>query len=100
MNSTIVDAFCLQQAFHDQLATSIHHGDRDGGVVHVHADILFLIHKGAPFRQVGDANNLNLLQKWAPFILRVMEMLCQPFVEDCRIGHQPLASFTPVCFGK
>jgi hypothetical protein len=55
--------FCLQQAFHDQLATSIHHGDRDGGVVHVHADILFLIHKGAPLRQVGDANNLNLLQK-------------------------------------
>jgi hypothetical protein len=40
----------LQQAFHDQLATSIHHGDRDGGLVHVHADILFLTHKGAPFR--------------------------------------------------
>jgi hypothetical protein len=40
----------LQQAFHDQLASSIHHGNRDGGLMNVHADILFLTHKGAPFR--------------------------------------------------
>ena len=40
----------LQQTFHDQLARSIHHRHRDGGLVHVHPDILFLIHKGAPFR--------------------------------------------------
>jgi hypothetical protein len=40
----------LKQAFHDQLARSIHHGHRDGGLMHVHPDILFLTHKGAPFR--------------------------------------------------
>jgi hypothetical protein len=39
----------LQQAFHDQLARSIPHGNRDGGLMNVHADILFLTHKGAPF---------------------------------------------------
>jgi hypothetical protein len=37
--------------------------------MNVHTDILFSIHKGAPFRQVGDANNLNLPQKWAPFYI-------------------------------
>jgi len=25
--------------------------------------------KGAPFRWVGDPNNLNLPQKWAPFYI-------------------------------
>ena len=40
----------LQQAFHDQLAIHIHHGNRDSGLMNVHADILVLIHKGAPFR--------------------------------------------------
>src|SRR5271167_4860515 len=40
--------FGLQQAFHNQLATSIHHGNGDGGLMNVHADILFLTHKGAP----------------------------------------------------
>ena len=40
----------LQHAFHDQLATRIHPGKRDGGLMNVHADILFLTHKGAPFR--------------------------------------------------
>ncbi len=34
--------FGLQQAFHDQLALSIHHGNRNGGLMNVHADILFL----------------------------------------------------------
>jgi len=50
MNSTIVAALGLQQAFHDQLAVPIHHGDGDGGLMNIHADILFLTHKGAPFR--------------------------------------------------
>jgi hypothetical protein len=42
----------LQQTFHDQLATPIHHGNRNGGLMNVHADILFLIHKGAPFARL------------------------------------------------
>jgi len=42
--------FGLQQAFHDQLALSAHHGNRNGGLMNVHADILLLTHKGAPFR--------------------------------------------------
>src|SRR5215470_19146573 len=42
--------FGFQHAFHEQLALSILHGNGDGGGMHVHADILLLIHKGAPFR--------------------------------------------------
>jgi hypothetical protein len=40
----------LQQAFHEQLAMSIHHGSGNSGLMNIHADILFLTHKGAPFR--------------------------------------------------
>jgi hypothetical protein len=50
MNSTIVAALVSSRAFHDQPALSIHHGNRNGGLMNVHADILFLTHKGAPFR--------------------------------------------------
>ena len=35
----------LQQAFHDQLDTSLHQGNRDGGLMNVHVDILFLIYR-------------------------------------------------------
>jgi len=42
--------FGLQQAFHKQLAMSIHHGSGNSGLMDIHADILFLTHKGAPFR--------------------------------------------------
>jgi hypothetical protein len=42
----------LQQALHDQLATSFHHRNRDGGLMNIHTDILFLIHKGAPFARL------------------------------------------------
>ncbi|MGA7590678.1 MAG: hypothetical protein WBW02_09210, partial [Candidatus Sulfotelmatobacter sp.] len=38
-------------------------------LVNVHANILFLIHDGAPFARVGDSNNHNLSQKWAPFYI-------------------------------
>jgi hypothetical protein len=43
---------CLgfQHAFHEQLALGILHGSGNGGGMNVHADILLLIHKGAPFR--------------------------------------------------
>src|SRR5215472_19318128 len=43
---------CLgfQHAFHQQLALRILHSSGDGGGMHVHADILLLTHKGAPFR--------------------------------------------------
>jgi hypothetical protein len=44
MNSTI-GRLDLQQAFHNQLALPIHHRRRDG-LVHVHAEILFLTRKG------------------------------------------------------
>ena len=37
-----------EDTHHNQLA--VHDRDREGGLVHVHADILFLTHKGAPFR--------------------------------------------------
>src|SRR5215467_7873576 len=37
-------------AFTEQLAPSILHGSRNGGLMNVHADILLLTHKGAPFR--------------------------------------------------
>jgi hypothetical protein len=30
------------------------HGNRDGGLANVHADIVLVIHKGAPFAKVGD----------------------------------------------
>jgi hypothetical protein len=40
----------FQQALHDYLALSIHHGHGDGGLMNIHADILLLTHKGAPFR--------------------------------------------------
>jgi predicted TIM-barrel fold metal-dependent hydrolase len=33
-----------------QYRPCIHHGNRNGGLMNVHADILFLTHKGAPFR--------------------------------------------------
>ena len=50
MNSMIVLALVSSRHLHDQLALSIHHGHRDAGLMNVHADILFLTHKGAPFR--------------------------------------------------
>jgi hypothetical protein len=34
---------------HEQLALRILHGRGNGGGMNVHADILFLTHKGAPF---------------------------------------------------
>jgi len=40
----------LQDAFRDQLARAVHDGNRDRCLVNVHANILFLTHKGAPFR--------------------------------------------------
>jgi hypothetical protein len=64
MNWTIVDAL----VFHGQLAARIHHGNRDGGLMNVHADILFLTHK-ALLSLGWCANNLNLPQKWALFYI-------------------------------
>src|SRR5439155_12553051 len=43
----------FQQAFHDQLAMSIHHGNGDGGLMNIHADILFLTHKALLFARLA-----------------------------------------------
>src|ERR1017187_9975850 len=61
--------FCLQNAFHDQLASPIHDGNRDRCLVNLHADILFLVNNGAPFGKCG-ANNHNLPYSGRLFILR------------------------------
>jgi hypothetical protein len=45
-------------------------GDRR--LVNIHADILFLVHNGAPFGKCG-ANNHNLPQSGRLFILREIE---------------------------
>src|SRR5437660_951842 len=59
----------LQQAFYDQLAVPIHYRNRDSGLMNIHADILLLTHKGAPFARLAIRNNHNLSQKWAPFYI-------------------------------
>jgi hypothetical protein len=42
----------FQDAFHDQLASSIYDDNRDRCLVNIHADILRLVHKAAPFQYV------------------------------------------------
>jgi hypothetical protein len=78
----------LQQAFHDQLAMNIHHCHGNGGLMHIQADILLLTHKGAPFATVGDPNNHNLSQKWAPFYIacnRLWVMKKSVFLKTAKI---------------
>ena len=36
--------FCLDQAFHHDLSSTIHHRNRNTFLVHIHTDILFVIH--------------------------------------------------------
>jgi hypothetical protein len=67
----------LQQAFHDQLVTRIHHSNRDGGLMNVHADILILTHKGAPFARLAMRTISTYRKNGRPFLLRVMAILRQ-----------------------
>src|ERR1039458_3592931 len=71
--------FRLQNAFHDQLALAIHDRNRDRCLVNIHADILFLVHNGAPFGKC-DPNNHNLPQSGRLFILRVIGIFRQMIV--------------------
>src|SRR5437773_8863859 len=61
--------FGFQDGFHDYLALSIHHRYGDGCLMNVQPNILFTVHKGAPFVG-GVACAHNLLQKGRPFIMR------------------------------
>jgi hypothetical protein len=62
----------LQQAFHDQLALSIPHCCGDGGLMNVHADILFLTHKGVLFAKLVVRTITTYRKSGRLFILRVM----------------------------
>ncbi len=79
-----MDALVSSQAFHDQLATSIHYGNRNGGLMYVHADILFLTHKGAPFARLVIRTITTYRKSGRLFILRAMGMLRQ--LEDEYMG--------------
>src|ERR1039457_3434677 len=68
--------FRLQDAFHDPLARAVHDGNRDRCLVNIHANILFLLHNGAPFGKLWSEQS-QLTAKWAPFILRDIGMLRQ-----------------------
>jgi len=41
--------FCFQDGLQDQLTGGIHHRNRDRCLMNVHANILCLVHNGAPF---------------------------------------------------
>src|ERR1700680_2896601 len=58
--------FGLEDGFHDQLTGGIPHRDHDGCLMNVEPNILFTVHKGAPFVS-DDVNHHNLLQQVAPF---------------------------------
>src|SRR5215831_5675925 len=55
----------LQDAFHNQLASWIHHGDGDRCLMNIEADILFTGHKGAPSCRSMVLALINLLQRGA-----------------------------------
>jgi hypothetical protein len=46
----------------------IHHGNRNGGLVNVNANMLFLIHDGAPFGKWWSEQS-QLTAKWAFYIV-------------------------------
>src|SRR6266478_2664406 len=61
--------FGFQDGFHDYLALRIHHRYADRCLMNVEPNILFTVHKGAPFPRWW-CDNHNLLQEGRPFIMR------------------------------
>ena len=67
---------CLrfQDGFHYYLALRIHHRYADGCLMNVQPNILFTVHKGAPFRR-WCCHDHNLLQQGRPFIMRLQQLM-------------------------
>src|SRR6266481_339990 len=66
--------FGFQDGFHDYLALRIHHRYADRCLMNVEPNILFTVHKGAPFPRWW-CDNHNLLQEGRPFIMRLRQQL-------------------------
>ena len=67
-----VARFGLQDGFHDQLTSRIHHRDHDRCLTNVQPNILFIVHEGAPF--VGSDLNAHPTPKGRPFIMRLHQL--------------------------
>src|ERR1700737_350068 len=65
--------FGFQDGFHDYLALRIHHRYADRCLMNVEPNILFTVHKGAPFPRWW-CDNHNLLQEGRPFIMRFKQL--------------------------
>jgi hypothetical protein len=78
----IANGRALVKAGHDV----IHAGDGDGGLMNVHADILFMTHKDIPIRSVGMRRLTTYRKSARLFILRVIDSITTSVRYPSKLG--------------